>query len=570
MNKKNQTITAFYFLTLAVLFWRTTVYAGTIIAASCSRTDVQAAIDAAIDGDTIVIPRGTCTWDIYGTGLPAVKWGESNSNKAITLQGAGIDTTIIIIRSHFDPSGSSWNEIAIFIDDHQTKNFRITGMTFKAGADPMYGVLSLRGTNINGFRVDHIKFDGRMASGGTLDNAIHLGNPGSAGPMYGVIDHCQFLEDDASHSCTGIVLDGYNGSWREPTGLGDDKAVYIEDNVFNYNYQNHYICDAMQGGKYVLRYNQITNAYQGHHDACTPGGMRSARRFEIYDNTFTSGYRGLWAAIGLRGGTGVVFNNTFTGAGYIYNIIITNYRSCWGTPGGPNCGDPWQSRCDNVPEYICSTTLLPCTGNGDCPNGDCTTLIDGQSDSTGYPCRDQVGRGVDLASGSQAYEPVYQWNNKENGVDVLIHVHDMCSSSSPSVKDHIKANRDYYDNVVKPDYVPYTYPHPLVVDNGPLSVMNRALKVFYLEQNYPNPFNPSTAISFGLPSQSFVSLKVFDALGREVATIISEELSAGYYSRQWNAANMASGIYFYRLQARQISGGQVGVFTETKKLILLR
>jgi hypothetical protein len=85
---------------------------------------------------------------------------------------------------------------------------------------------------------------------------------------------------------------------------------------------------------------------------------------------------------------------------------------------------------------------------------------------------------------------------------------------------------------------------------------------FSLDQNYPNPFNPATTISFTLPSKSFVSLKVFDILGREVATIISEEMSAGSYSRQWNAANMSSGIYFYRLQA--------GTFIETKKLVLLR
>ena len=81
---------------------------------------------------------------------------------------------------------------------------------------------------------------------------------------------------------------------------------------------------------------------------------------------------------------------------------------------------------------------------------------------------------------------------------------------------------------------------------------------FSLNQNYPNPFNPSTTISFSLPSQSFVSLKVFDALGREVATLVSEEMSAGSYSRQWNAATMSSGIYFYRLQARQTSGGKAG------------
>ncbi len=85
---------------------------------------------------------------------------------------------------------------------------------------------------------------------------------------------------------------------------------------------------------------------------------------------------------------------------------------------------------------------------------------------------------------------------------------------------------------------------------------------FSLSQNFPNPFNPSTSISFTLPSKSFVSLKVFDLIGREVATIVSEEISAGSYSRQWNASALSSGIYFYCLQA--------GSFTETKKLVLLK
>jgi hypothetical protein len=85
---------------------------------------------------------------------------------------------------------------------------------------------------------------------------------------------------------------------------------------------------------------------------------------------------------------------------------------------------------------------------------------------------------------------------------------------------------------------------------------------FVLLQNYPNPFNPTTTISFSLPSRSFVSLKVFDILGREVATIVSEEMSAGSYSRQWNAAQMSSGIYFYRLQA--------GTYIEMKKLVFLK
>ena len=81
--------------------------------------------------------------------------------------------------------------------------------------------------------------------------------------------------------------------------------------------------------------------------------------------------------------------------------------------------------------------------------------------------------------------------------------------------------------------------------------------VFALSQNYPNPFNPSTTISFSVPTRSFVSLKVFDCLGKEVGIIVSEELSAGNYSRQWNASSLTSGVYFYRLQS--------GSFTDTKK-----
>ncbi|MDH7561116.1 MAG: T9SS type A sorting domain-containing protein [bacterium] len=86
--------------------------------------------------------------------------------------------------------------------------------------------------------------------------------------------------------------------------------------------------------------------------------------------------------------------------------------------------------------------------------------------------------------------------------------------------------------------------------------------LFTLEQNHPNPFNSATVISFSLPAKSFVSLKVFDALGRETATLASEGLSAGTYRRQWHAVNLPSGVYLCRLEA--------GTFAATKKLILPR
>jgi len=85
---------------------------------------------------------------------------------------------------------------------------------------------------------------------------------------------------------------------------------------------------------------------------------------------------------------------------------------------------------------------------------------------------------------------------------------------------------------------------------------------FSLLQNYPNPFNPSTTINYELPTSSLVTLKVFDLLGREVAILANEEKTAGRYSVRWNAGNMSSGVYFYRLDA--------GAFSETKKLLLLR
>jgi photosystem II stability/assembly factor-like uncharacterized protein len=85
---------------------------------------------------------------------------------------------------------------------------------------------------------------------------------------------------------------------------------------------------------------------------------------------------------------------------------------------------------------------------------------------------------------------------------------------------------------------------------------------YQLDQNYPNPFNPMTTIAFSLPSKSFVSLKVFDVMGREVSTVVSEEMAAGNYTRQWNAAGFPSGVYFYRMQA--------GTYAATKHLVLLK
>ena len=86
---------------------------------------------------------------------------------------------------------------------------------------------------------------------------------------------------------------------------------------------------------------------------------------------------------------------------------------------------------------------------------------------------------------------------------------------------------------------------------------------FTLFQNYPNPFNPSTRISYSLPNSGYVSLKVYDILGREIETIVNEFQKAGTYAAHFDASNLASGIYFYELQV----GNE---FVETKKMLLMR
>ncbi|MFA5806017.1 MAG: exo-alpha-sialidase [Melioribacteraceae bacterium] len=85
---------------------------------------------------------------------------------------------------------------------------------------------------------------------------------------------------------------------------------------------------------------------------------------------------------------------------------------------------------------------------------------------------------------------------------------------------------------------------------------------FQLMQNYPNPFNPTTSISFSIPQAVFVTLKVYDMLGREISTLVNGELEAGYHEVNFDASKLASGIYFYKLQ--------VGGFVDMKKMILTK
>ncbi|MBK8551286.1 MAG: T9SS type A sorting domain-containing protein [Ignavibacteria bacterium] len=96
------------------------------------------------------------------------------------------------------------------------------------------------------------------------------------------------------------------------------------------------------------------------------------------------------------------------------------------------------------------------------------------------------------------------------------------------------------------------------------SQVNSSPEGFRLEQNYPNPFNPGTVIRYSIPENSFVTLKIYDVLGHEVATLVNENQNRGTYNYQLSIVNyqLSSGIYFYKLETDN--------FTETRRMILVK
>ncbi|MCI0448593.1 MAG: T9SS type A sorting domain-containing protein [Chlorobi bacterium] len=97
---------------------------------------------------------------------------------------------------------------------------------------------------------------------------------------------------------------------------------------------------------------------------------------------------------------------------------------------------------------------------------------------------------------------------------------------------------------------------------GFVQISSEVPETFSLSQNYPNPFNPVTNVKFQIPKYGFVKLVVFDVLGREIETLVNEELSPGTYEVEWDASNYPSGVYYYKLTAQD--------FSETKKMVLVK
>lgn len=372
--------------------------AETISASGVSRDAVVSAISSAVSGDVVDVPAGRARWSSNIT-IP--------DNKRITVQGAGPESTVIEGGGAFTLglSGS-----------------RITGFGFtSSGAD----FISVSGT---GWRVDHCRFEN---TGSSSARGVWATSYSYDPPPAGLVDHCEFIYakvlSGGSRDLTGAHI------WVEPLGLGTDNAVFIEDCTFRYTGFGNCV-DSNYGGRYVFRYNTVIDAYVEAHSAQGGQEERGTRSWEIYENTFEAVNQAIYFPFRIRGGTGVVFNNTITGRYSDQHIGLDNVRSCWASGG-----------CDG------------------------TNVKDGNTSGIeGYPCRDQIGRSTDefLYRGDgnwppQELDPAYAWGNtNDSGTAEFVSI--QCSRS----QQHVQEGRDFINGTVRPGYTPFEYPHPMIAE-GP-------------------------------------------------------------------------------------------------------
>lgn len=430
-----------YFVGCAAIFFLFNMYvfeagASTTVLANCSQSIVSNAIGAASDGDTIVCPSGTWSWASSVT----------INNKNITLQGAGSqywngsakvgsDLTTINVTSSGTP--------AIYVPSSNTKPFRITGINFHAtvllGEDHGDGIIRNLSTGVggngNGWRIDHCKFqqytDSATWNGGSGGWAG--GNAIVARGSVGLVDHNIFTPAPESqapiHASVYMSGPGTGESqWASAGGISSGNAMYIEDNIFEETGTSHYTCTSAPGscwvhnghtvdagpGMYVFRHNTVYNMNTDAHGFCS---LIGTREYEISNNDFYVTADSLWALVEIRGGTGVIYNNTNHGP---YS------------PGAPL----W------MVEYRVNDA-------GSC-GGVTQNGVSSSSTCNSYPCIDQIGRGQ-----NQTSDKLYIWGNSGNF---------SISNDDPS---YIQSGRDYVLNGgAKPGYTPYPYPHPMVSGGG--------------------------------------------------------------------------------------------------------
>src|SRR4030067_319450 len=346
-------------------------------AASCNVNDVQAKLNLAVNGDTVAVPAGNCTW---GSAVTI-------SGKALTLQGAGVGSTNITLTREFalNITASATNFVTV-------KGFSFIGGTSNADEPTVY----IHGTSFSedvGFRV----------TGNAFTNCqTHCLGVSS---LYGLIDNNSFATNGDTIQLVEIVGSEDVGwtAWNTPLSLGTNKFVYMENNSFT---APTGFCDGaidgFNGARAVMRYNNFNNG-------CTPGthgtdtgGHRSIMYLELYQNNYADPKNVSTAGTYLsRGGTALIYDNHWV-SGSAYGIGLKYYRACtdsgadqWGFCTGTNYRllSSLDTTSTSSGYYFCSNNRDKyCTSSADCGGAACNGYFDG-SGQYGYPGKGKTGRG---------------------------------------------------------------------------------------------------------------------------------------------------------------------------------
>jgi len=402
----------FYFLAVCFVYCAsaTAIQAATIHANSASYADVSAAVFSASAGDTVMIPTGNVTWS---SGITI--------NKALTLQGSGYDSTII---------NCTGTTTLVNIAPSSDVPVRVREIQFKFSSNAPGGhAIYISGKRNGTFpltkvRIDHNKFEKGSRS------------VFATGWVEGVIDNNEFLNCNIA---IGIQGDGPY-AWSRPIEAGTAKALFIEDNTFiqndNPGRELNEVFYHQEGARTVIRYNTIdasTYPYQfapfdthGNQDLLK-NGFRGQPIIEVHNNTWigTKSYRILY----IRGGSNIIYNNTFTMTGSASCIALTEEEG-WQTAFFSPLRSAW-SAWDQVNNSFFWNNKL----NGNTVN----PFLSHTSDDTFIQLnRDYFDHAPESSGGYES------WSGD--------------AGSSALIWNASGANAYY-------PYAPYTYPHPLRAEN---------------------------------------------------------------------------------------------------------
>ena len=342
---------------IALIFVSSAVYsdAKVVNAASVQFTDVSNAVAQASPGDVVDIPAGTTTWS------------QTLNLNGVSLNGAGTNSTILIDEENRSVSAQMINVYPAAGYLTQISNIQLRAGVTNTSPN-YYGAIAVYGSAGSSWRIDNCLF-----------NDLYAKSIDSYGNSFAVIDHNAFYEQLISIAVNTFIPNDGEGdaSWAYPPtyGLSSSNCLYIENNYFT-NLMGYVAsvgaCDGDGGSRVVFRYNTVWNDCFNNHGTESGGRVRSQRSFEVYGNTFTCTYnQPIFAALLIRGGSGVIFSNTATD----YNdlVALRNYRyTCsyfneWDPFAGAN-GLSW---------YDSNDPTLYLTGTNSAPNGSAYLQVNG-------------------------------------------------------------------------------------------------------------------------------------------------------------------------------------------------